>query len=217
MHELGALARRPRQRQAARAGHQLRASCAAPSPRRPSRRPRSRTASSGLVMVIPGADLPIMTANQAKMVLQIAAAYGETARCRAHQGARGRRRRRVRAARHRPAVAGVRSRLRLGDQGAASATPARWRWATRPSSTSRAAARFGRLARKVEGRARQGAIEAAASRVQATASPPRSPFRRTATWSSRDVRSAAPPSSSPCRPPSSAAERAPAQDGAGAQ
>jgi uncharacterized protein (DUF697 family) len=31
----------------------------------------------GLVMVIPGADLPVMTANQAKMVLQIAAAYGQ--------------------------------------------------------------------------------------------------------------------------------------------
>jgi uncharacterized protein (DUF697 family) len=31
----------------------------------------------GLVMVLPGADLPIMTANQAKMVLQIAAAYGQ--------------------------------------------------------------------------------------------------------------------------------------------
>jgi uncharacterized protein (DUF697 family) len=30
----------------------------------------------GAVMIIPGADLPIMTANQAKMVLQIAAAYG---------------------------------------------------------------------------------------------------------------------------------------------
>jgi len=32
----------------------------------------------GLVAIIPGADLPIMTANQAKMVLQIAAAYGQT-------------------------------------------------------------------------------------------------------------------------------------------
>ena len=32
----------------------------------------------GLVAIIPGADMPIMTANQAKMVLQIAAAYGET-------------------------------------------------------------------------------------------------------------------------------------------
>jgi uncharacterized protein (DUF697 family) len=32
----------------------------------------------GLVMVIPGADMPVMTANQAKMVLQIAAAYGQT-------------------------------------------------------------------------------------------------------------------------------------------
>lgn len=31
----------------------------------------------GAVMFIPGADLPIMTLNQAKMVLQIAAAYGE--------------------------------------------------------------------------------------------------------------------------------------------
>jgi uncharacterized protein (DUF697 family) len=31
----------------------------------------------GGVMIIPGADMPIMTANQAKMVLQIAAAYGE--------------------------------------------------------------------------------------------------------------------------------------------
>ena len=31
----------------------------------------------GLVPLIPGADLPIMTLNQAKMVLQIAAAYGQ--------------------------------------------------------------------------------------------------------------------------------------------
>jgi len=31
----------------------------------------------GGVMIIPGADMPIMTANQAKMILQIAAAYGE--------------------------------------------------------------------------------------------------------------------------------------------
>lgn len=31
----------------------------------------------GGVVIIPGADMPLMTANQAKMVLQIAAAYGE--------------------------------------------------------------------------------------------------------------------------------------------
>jgi uncharacterized protein (DUF697 family) len=31
----------------------------------------------GLVAVFPGADLPVMTANQAKMVMQIAAAYGQ--------------------------------------------------------------------------------------------------------------------------------------------
>lgn len=31
----------------------------------------------GGVAIIPGADMPIMTANQAKMILQIAAAYGE--------------------------------------------------------------------------------------------------------------------------------------------
>ncbi|MDP2401212.1 MAG: hypothetical protein Q8M66_04470, partial [Actinomycetota bacterium] len=31
----------------------------------------------GGIAVIPGADMPLMTANQAKMVLQIAAAYGE--------------------------------------------------------------------------------------------------------------------------------------------
>jgi len=31
----------------------------------------------GAVTIIPGADLPLMTANQAKMVLQIAAVYGE--------------------------------------------------------------------------------------------------------------------------------------------
>ncbi len=31
----------------------------------------------GGVVIIPGADMPIMTANQAKMILQIAAAYGE--------------------------------------------------------------------------------------------------------------------------------------------
>ena len=31
----------------------------------------------GVVAIVPGADMPIMTANQAKMLLQIAAAYGE--------------------------------------------------------------------------------------------------------------------------------------------
>lgn len=31
----------------------------------------------GVVVFIPGADMPVMTANQAKMMLQIAAAYGE--------------------------------------------------------------------------------------------------------------------------------------------
>ncbi len=31
----------------------------------------------GAVAIIPGADMPLMTANQAKMVMQIAAAYGE--------------------------------------------------------------------------------------------------------------------------------------------
>ncbi|MHB1340466.1 MAG: YcjF family protein [Coriobacteriia bacterium] len=31
----------------------------------------------GAVAIIPGADMPVMTANQAKMLLQIAAAYGE--------------------------------------------------------------------------------------------------------------------------------------------
>ena len=31
----------------------------------------------GVVAIIPGADMPIMTANQAKMLLQIAAAYGQ--------------------------------------------------------------------------------------------------------------------------------------------
>ncbi len=35
-----------------------------------------QNAGIGLVSLIPGADLPIMTLNQAKMVLQIAAAYG---------------------------------------------------------------------------------------------------------------------------------------------
>ncbi len=36
-----------------------------------------QNAGIGLVVFIPGADLPIMTLNQAKMVLQIAAAYGQ--------------------------------------------------------------------------------------------------------------------------------------------
>lgn len=31
----------------------------------------------GLVVIIPGADMPVMTMNQAKMILQIAAAYGQ--------------------------------------------------------------------------------------------------------------------------------------------
>lgn len=37
----------------------------------------AQNAGIGLVMFIPGADMPIMTLNQAKMLLQIAAAYGE--------------------------------------------------------------------------------------------------------------------------------------------
>lgn len=37
----------------------------------------AENAGVGVVEFIPGADLPIMTANQAKMVLQIAAAYGQ--------------------------------------------------------------------------------------------------------------------------------------------
>ena len=36
-----------------------------------------QNAAIGLVPIIPGADLPLMTLNQAKMVLQIAAAYGQ--------------------------------------------------------------------------------------------------------------------------------------------
>ncbi len=36
-----------------------------------------QNAAVGLVPIIPGADLPIMTLNQAKMVLQISAAYGQ--------------------------------------------------------------------------------------------------------------------------------------------
>jgi uncharacterized protein (DUF697 family) len=31
----------------------------------------------GTVAIVPGADMPLMTANQAKMIMQIAAAYGE--------------------------------------------------------------------------------------------------------------------------------------------
>lgn len=37
----------------------------------------AQNAGVGLVVFIPGADMPIMTLNQAKMLLQIAAAYGE--------------------------------------------------------------------------------------------------------------------------------------------
>ena len=36
-----------------------------------------QNAGVGLVMFIPGADMPVMTLNQAKMLLQIAAAYGQ--------------------------------------------------------------------------------------------------------------------------------------------
>ncbi|OUO90857.1 hypothetical protein B5F40_05175 [Gordonibacter sp. An230] len=36
-----------------------------------------QNAGVGLLVIIPGADLPVMTLNQAKMLLQIAAAYGE--------------------------------------------------------------------------------------------------------------------------------------------
>ena len=37
----------------------------------------AQNAGVGLVVVSPGADMPVMTANQAKMVLEIAAAYGQ--------------------------------------------------------------------------------------------------------------------------------------------
>lgn len=37
----------------------------------------AQNAGVGLVVFVPGADMPIMTINQAKMVLQIAAAYGQ--------------------------------------------------------------------------------------------------------------------------------------------
>lgn len=37
----------------------------------------AQNAGVGLVLFIPGADLPVMTLNQAKMLLQIAAAYGQ--------------------------------------------------------------------------------------------------------------------------------------------
>lgn len=37
----------------------------------------AQNAGVGLVVVIPGADMPVMTANQVKMVLEIAAAYGQ--------------------------------------------------------------------------------------------------------------------------------------------
>lgn len=36
-----------------------------------------QNAGVGLLVIIPGADMPVMTLNQAKMLLQIAAAYGE--------------------------------------------------------------------------------------------------------------------------------------------
>ena len=36
-----------------------------------------QNAGIGLVPLLPGADMPVMTLNQAKMVLQIAAAYGQ--------------------------------------------------------------------------------------------------------------------------------------------
>ena len=37
----------------------------------------AQNAGVGLVVFVPGADMPIMTINQAKMILQIAAAYGQ--------------------------------------------------------------------------------------------------------------------------------------------
>ena len=36
-----------------------------------------QNAGVGLLFIIPGADMPVMTLNQAKMLLQIAAAYGQ--------------------------------------------------------------------------------------------------------------------------------------------
>ena len=58
-------------------------SVAFPFVRRPLARDAVQTTSVqnvgiGLVPILPGADLPIMTLNQAKMVLQIAAAYGRS-------------------------------------------------------------------------------------------------------------------------------------------
>ena len=38
----------------------------------------AENAAIGVVAFIPGADMPVMTVNQAKMILQIAAAYGQT-------------------------------------------------------------------------------------------------------------------------------------------
>jgi hypothetical protein len=90
----------------------------------------------GTVSLIPGADMPIMTANQAKMLLQIAAAYGQPLG--------------MDRIRELAAVVGGGFLLRaLARQALVvvpvlgwavkgpSATPGPWRWVARPSSTSR--------------------------------------------------------------------------------
>ena len=71
----------------------------------------------GGVAIIPGADMPLMTANQAKMLLQIAAAYGQQLDTERVKELARRRRRRLRVPRDRAPAARLRPRLRLGDQG----------------------------------------------------------------------------------------------------
>ena len=67
----------------------------------------SRTRASALSCSFPDADMPIMTLNQAKMVLQIARGLRAAAERRARQGTRRRRGRRVRMPHRRTPAVGV--------------------------------------------------------------------------------------------------------------
>ena len=76
-----------------------------------------QNAGVGLLVIIPGADLPVMTLNQAKMLLMVAAAYGEELQPGAREGARGACGRSIRLPCGCAPDRGVRARPRLGGEG----------------------------------------------------------------------------------------------------
>ena len=115
--------------------------CASRSCERADRRAsRGRTGSSASRSSCPAPTSPVLTLNQLRLVLRLAAAHGvEVDQSRAARGAR-RRRRRVRLPRRRAAGARRRPGRGLGRQGRRSPTPARARSARRRTATSHRAA-----------------------------------------------------------------------------